>query len=831
MKFYTSAIESNNHILLRGYENGIAFTRKVPYTPVLFVNSKEPTEWKSIYGNPLKSIEFENIRSAKEFIKSYEGVANFEVQGLSRFLYAFLNEEYPGEIQYDVDLISVCNIDIEVNSSNGFPNVEFAAEEITAITFKKNRKFYVFGTKPFRNTRTDVKYVKCSDERDLLRAFLGEWSRGGYPDVVTGWSIQHFDIPYLVRRITNVLGEGYAETLSPWKFFYTRMATIKGREHNTMSIAGIATLDYLEMYRKFTYTERESYKLDNIAHAELGEKKTDYSEYESLHNLYDKNYQMFIEYNIRDVELVDMLDDKLKLIELVFALAYDAKVNFTDVFMQVRMWDVLIHNHLWQQKIAVPGRIDGTKEDVYEGAYVKDARVGMHEWIVSFDLNSLYPHLIMQYNISPETIVNRNINISIDTMLNKKIELPLIEGCSLAANGWYFSNTKRGFLPEMMQKMYDDRVLYKNKMINSQKLYEKEESPIKKKELYKLIAKYDNIQMAKKIQLNSAYGAVGNPYFRYYDLRQATAITIGGQLSIRWVANELNEYMNKMIGTTNRDYIVASDTDSLYVIFNELVHMVFKDREAPSKSRVVAFLDSVCREKIEPYIDKVFSRLAVRTNSFSQKMVMKREVIADRGIWTAKKRYVLNVHNSEGVQYKEPKLKIKGLEAVKSSTPEVCRKAIKDLLKIIMNEDEAAAQKFIIDFREKFDNLPFEDIAMPRGVQELSKFNRIGGPTTIPIHVRAAMTYNKNLVKQKLTKKYETIKDGEKLKFCYMKMPNPFHENILGIISVLPKEFNMEKYIDHSVQFDKSFLDPVKTILTAIGWNDEKRNTLEGFFV
>jgi DNA polymerase elongation subunit (family B) len=356
-----------------------------------------------------------------------------------------------------------------------------------------------------------------------------------------------------------------------------------------------------------------------------------------------------------------------------------------------------------------------------------------------------------------------------------------------------------------------------------------------REQLKKDISKYKNLQLAKKVQLNSAYGALGNKYFRFFDVRQAEAITLSGQLSIKWIERRVNEYLNNLLKTENKDYVIASDTDSLYVKFDTLVRKVFEKRGGiPEPSKVVSFLDSVAKEKFEPFIDKSYEDLAVSMNAYDQKMFMKREAIADKGIWTAKKRYILNVYDNEGVRYTEPKLKMMGIETVKSSTPAVCRDALKKALHIIMNEDEATVQKFIADFREKFSTYPFEDVAFPRSVSDLAKYSKRGDdlivPKGTPIHVRGGLVYNHLIKKHNLTKKYETIKDGEKIKFCYMKEPNPTRQNVMSIISTLPKEFDLSKYIDYDTQFEKSFLDPLRVILYSVGWDTEKTSTLEDFF-
>ena len=819
MKFYTNFVRIGNHIHIRGYKNGKRYAEKIEYNPTLYLPSKKPTDYRTLEGYYVSPVFQGTMRDAGDFIRNYETVENFKVYGSTNYAYVCVNETFPGRIDYDQSLIRVANLDIEVGSENGFPEPASASEPITAITVLINKHFHVFGCGQYDNNREDVTYTKCRDENHLIESFLHFWQVSD-PDVVTGWNTKYFDIPYLYNRINRLFNEKMANRLSP-------IGMVEHREVNgdgVVDLHGLANLDYLELYKKFTYTQQETYRLDHIASVELGERKLDYSEYENLHQLYNLDYQKFIEYNIKDVELVNKLEDKMKLIEMAFALAYDAKVNYPDVFTQVRMWDCLTHNYLMDKNIVVPQKTKQSKDEQYAGAYVKDPIVGMHEWVISFDLNSLYPHLMMQYNISPETIVEgKRIQMSIDNFLEGKHE-PDDEHC-LAANGHFFRKDIRGFLPEMMERMYADRVLYKKKMLAAQQEYEN----TKDKELLKDISKYKNIQMAKKIQLNSAYGAIGNQYFRFYDIRQAEAITLSGQLSIRWIGDRLNDYMNKILKTDCVDYVIASDTDSVYLNFGPLVKKVCVNK---SKEEIVDFLDKACG-KIEDYIDKSYADLAKMMNAYEQKMEMKREVIADKGIWTAKKRYILNVWDSEGVRYAEPKLKIMGIEAVKSSTPMACREKIKEAVKVVMRGNESEFQDFIENFRKEFYRMPFEEIAFPRGVSDLTKYKSGKEIYTkgTPIHVRGALVFNSLVDKNKLNKKYQVIRDGDKIKFCYMKVPNPIQENVLSVLNVLPKEFALEKYIDYETQFDKAYLEPLKTIVQTIGWTTEQQSTLERFFV
>jgi DNA polymerase elongation subunit (family B) len=402
------------------------------------------------------------------------------------------------------------------------------------------------------------------------------------------------------------------------------------------------------------------------------------------------------------VELVDKLEDKLKLIDLCLTRAYDAKVNFSDIAYQVRTWDAIIYNYLKKQNIAIPQKERNQKDEKYAGAYVKEPKPGAYEWVVNFDLNSLYPHLIMQYNISPETLLDtKHPSATVDKLLNQDITFELYSDYAVCANGAMYRKDKKGFLPELMQKMYNERVIFKKKMIQAKKDYEKTPT----KALEKEIARCNNIQMAKKIALNSAYGAIGNQYFRYYKLANAEAITLSGQVSIRWIENKVNLYMNRILKTKDVDYVIASDTDSIYLNMGPLVETVYEGREKTTES-IVTFLDKVCEVELEPYIDSAYQELADYVNAYDQKMQMKRENIADRGIWTAKKRYILNVWDSEGVRYKEPKLKIMGIEAIKTSTPAPCRKMIKDGLKLMMSATEDEMIDFIETSRKEFYNLP-----------------------------------------------------------------------------------------------------------------------------
>ena len=828
MKFYTNILLLGDDILYRGYENGVPVQFRDKIRPTLFFVPNDQTKksrYKTLDGRYAHPKKFDGAREAREFIEQYKSVDNLEVHGYERFVYQYISEKFDEEIHFDMSQMKIYTIDIEVGCDNGFPDVESASEEILCITIKdvNTKEIITWGTREFAPEGTE--YRVFWKEQEMLTDFHSWWVENT-PDIITGWNNNLYDMPYICRRFDRVLGEKWVKSLSPWNRVQEREVFIKGRKHHTYEIAGVTILDYLDLYRKFTYTNQESYRLDHIAFVELGQNKLDHSEYENFKDFYTSDWQRFVEYNIQDVNLVDRLEDKMKLIELALTMAYDAKVNFEDVYSQVRMWDTLIYNDLAKRDIVVPPKQESKKDEKYAGAYVKEPIPGMYEWVVSFDLNSLYPHLIMQYNISPETLVDvKHPSATVDRILNEEIDVDG-EYC-VCANGAQYRKDIHGFLPEIMQKIYDERKIYKRKMLDAKSEYEASPTVALQKE----ISRCNNIQMARKIQLNSAYGAIGNQYFRYYNLANAEAITLSGQVSIRWIENKINGYLNTLLQTEEVDYVIASDTDSIYLNLGSLVTKFFSNKSG-DKAAIVSILDKICEEKLEPFIERSYQALAVYVSAYDQKMKMKRETIADKGIWTAKKRYILNAWDIEGVRFTDPKLKIMGIEAVKSSTPAPCRERIKGALKVIMSDTEEAVQKYIANFRKEFESLPPEDIAFPRGCNNIAKNS---SPVTIygkgcPMHVRGALLYNFYIKKGKLTHKYPLIQEGEKIKYIYLKTPNLFQENVISFFQTLPKEFGVDKYVDYDLQFEKSFLDPLKVILDVIGWKAEKQASLEFLF-
>lgn len=836
--FYTNVALARNDILLRGYdEHGRRVSRQIPYKPYLFLDTKESSKYKTLDKKPVDRIDFDTIKEARDFVNQYKDVDNFNIYGFTNYIYPFIYDHYPAGFKYDPAIVSVVSIDIEVDILNGkgFPDPSEAENEVTLITLSRRGKKVVLGCGDYESKDPNIQYYKCKDEVTLLTLFIKIWNSSEYsPDIVTGWNIEFFDIPYLINRIIRVLGERSAKKLSPWNFIREQTIRSVRGEEQTFIIEGINILDYLQLYKKFGFKQLESYTLDHVASEELGERKLDYGEYGSLAGLQKNNWEMYCDYNIRDVDLIDKLDDELKLIELVMTMAYDARVNYADTFTTVRLWDVLIHNYLMDHNIVIHQYSHPLTDRGIMGGYVKEVQTGMHRWVISLDLTSLYPHIIRQYNISPEMYRGKiPSNLSIDDLLEGKLkDVDFNKEYSITANLCLFDNTSQGFLPAIMQKLFEGRTTYKKKMIESQAAYEKcvdknsEEAVALKKD----ISRYKNLQLALKIELNAGYGALANVWNRWYQTDLAEAITSSGQLTTRWIEKKLNQFFNKLLQTTDVDYVIACDTDSVYIRMSDLVDATFEDQSDTKK--IIKFMDRVSREKLEPYITRCYDELASYMNAYGNHMHMKRECLADKAIWTAKKRYILNVYDEEGVSYETPKLKMMGIEAIRTSTPASCRKAIKEALRVLMEGDEISLQGYISKFRDEFDTMPFTQIAFPRSVSDLEKYE---DPSTIykkgtPIAVKGALIYNHALRKAKLDTQYERISSGQKIKFSYLKTPNPLQATVISCSSEIPRELALDSYVDKSLQFEKAFLEPMRTITSAIGWHTEHKATLESFF-
>lgn len=851
-RFYTNVQISGNNICIREVdENGNRQKYKVQYNPKLYTPTNKPSKFKTLFGNNLEELPFESIKDAKDYISRYDDVQGFEVYGCTSWQYNWIADNYPGEVTPDLSKICIANIDIEVDSRNGFPKPELAKDPIISFVLKNmgTGMRYVCAVNPdrmgekydptTRNIPGKINYLECRDEEELLDAFIHIWKKL-QPDVVTGWNIETFDIVYLINRLKVLRGEDAAKFLSPWSYIQKSTTQWMGNDVPSYKISGVSILDYMIIYRKNTFQPRENFKLDYIATFELGEGKVAYDG--SIQEFYEKDFFKFIDYNIQDVDLIDKLDDKLKLLDVVTSVAYDAKVNYEDVLSQVRTWDIKIFNELLAYNVIVPQKEHNTKSEKYDGAYVKKPKPGLYKWVVSFDFASLYPNLIRTFNIGMETKFDYISGISYREMLSEHpyvlnaMQDSLSKDLTLAANGVRYRRDKESLFSTTVSKIFNNRIAYKKRMkvakaeLESLKSVEQTPEVLAKIEVLKQEASMCGVkEKVMKVFMNSLYGAIGNEFFRHYDVQNAEAVTISGQYVLRYVEIAINRHLNKIFKTSNVDYVVYCDTDSVYINLESLVVSMKMDKEPVEK--VINFLDKVCAKELQPFIDKTCEDVIKnKVNGMGDNLKMVRDVLTDTSIWTAKKRYIMNVYDSEGVRYDTPQMKIMGIEAIKSSTPSPCRKKLEEAIKIIVSGDKKALVNLVSDFRAEFKTLDPKSIAIPSGINGVDEYYT--GTTSFksgtPWHVKAALTHNRLVSQHNL--KIKPIDNGDKIKVLFLKSPNPTRSISVAFLGTLPKEFGVESFIDFNAQFDKGFLEPLKLITNAINWNTESSNTLESFF-
>ena len=835
MLFYTNIYTRGDYVHFRGFKDGKRVNQKIPFQPTLYVRSGKPSEYKSLVGENLEKIKFHTIKEARAFVDQYKEVSNFPIFGNRSYGYQFISKMFPDTIEFDISLMKIVTIDIETTTEYGFPEPRTAQEQVTLISVQdfNTKVITTFGCGPYLSKKPNSVYVQCKDEFDLLRQFINH-HKSDYPDVTTGWNSQLFDIAYLSSRITKVLGEKALNECSPWGYIRQyEVPTARGRTQLAYEWCGISILDFMDLYKKFSYKMVENYKLDTVAMEELGENKLK-NPHATFKEFYTKDWELFVDYNIRDVELVDRLEDKMRIITLILTMAYDAKCNYTDIFSSVRTWDCILYNKLLKNNIIVhnPPGVDPDKDRTIMGAYVKEPKPAQYDWVVSFDATSLYPSIIMSWNMSPETLVEGQKFLaddekSIQRLMDREVNTTEIhnKNWSMTANGQCFTREKKGLFPELIDFYFNSRQVAKREMLAVQSKYEE----TKDKKYLNLISSLNSKQMAAKILMNSLYGALGNVHFRFYDIRIAEGITMTGQLLIRSVADKLNEFINKEVGTKDANYSFYADTDSTYITLGSLVDKNLKGKDKPT---IVEVLDKYCASQIEPTINDACESLTDYLNTYQRKIKFKREIIADRGIWIAKKRYAVNVYNSEGVAYDPPKLKVLGMEIVRSSTPAPVRKALKEAVSIALTKDEPTLRRFVADLEVKWHNLDPEDIAFPRGVNGIKEYASSDGifKKGTPIHVRGALIYNHLVTSKGLEKKYQLIQEGDKIKFLYLREPNPLGTHVITFAGEVPPEFKIRDYIDYDKMFEKSFLEPLNSLLSCIGWQVKETASLEGLF-
>lgn len=837
--FYTDVSVLGNSILYKGIENGNRVQYRLDYSPKLYIKTNKQTKWRNLFDQYVDEVKPGTIQETREFIKRYEGVDNFEIYGDINFDVQYISEQFPQVIDWSMDHINSFVLDIETaTEDSGFPNADLALEEVLLITLKnmKTKGSVTFLSREYKGTVPEnSELVMCQDEYSLLTNFISYWRRADI-DIVTGWNVEGFDIKYLVNRIKNIQGADRIKDLSPWgRIKEKNTKDDYGKPTKLYEIVGISIIDYRDLYKKFTYTKQENYRLETIAQVELGVGKLDHSEFDTFKEFYTHGWDKFVEYNIIDCDRVDQLEDKMKLIELCLTMSYLAKINYNDVFSQIRMWDAIIFNHLKSENIVIPPRSKASKNEQFEGAYVREPKPGFYNWVTSFDATSLYPSIIQTWNISLETFVGMyKGNVTVKGLLNKDYEFD--DEYTVAANGAMYSKQKVGMMPKLIDAYMKKRKDAKSTMLKYESELEllkgsklaKSETKKEYKRLQNLISKYNNEQMAFKIAMNSLYGALGNAFFRYYTLENARAVTLSGQYIIISVGEYVNDKLNFMF-KTKYPWVIYQDTDSIYLSLEPIVNKFYSDID-PKK--LTPLLSKICKEKIDPIINDCCYDLQRYTNVNQDCISFKLEAISSRGFWTGKKRYALNVYENEGVVYNEPKLKIMGLEVVKSSTPKVIREKLKQSVSLILNGSELDIQDYVAEVKSKFKEYSIEEICFPRGVNGIQKYSDsktlyISG---CPFHTKGAILYNNRLRELNLQNKYPMIGEGDSIKYCYLKKPNPIKDTVIAFPASLPPEFKLDTFVDYDKQYEKTFLEPLNGMLNAIGWSHERRNSIDDFF-
>lgn len=828
-KFYTNVAIVGSQVYVREVVDGIKSQRKDSWEPTIYVKGKpnrETKEFKTLHGDTSYSIQPGSIPECKDFLKQYEGVTGFEIYGQLNFSLQYMNEYKPKNWAYKY--ISAWAIDIETkvpedeNGKTSFPLPKDTKAEVLLITMVDlhTGRAFTWGTKPYNGE--DTQYMYCATEEELFKQFVNFWEQRDI-DIITGWNIEQFDLPYLINRMNKVLGDEFTKRLSPWKRVRCSDRMYKKRLEYSTEILGVSVLDYMNLYKKYMPIRQESYSLGHIAQVELGTTKLDHSEFETFNEFWQKDWNKFTRYNIIDTTLIKGLDDKLKLIQVVLTMAYEAKINYEDVSSPVKLWDAIIHNHLLDQDIVVPQQAIEKSGIPLDGAYVKEPVPGWYKNVASIDATSLYPSEIITNNVSPETYVG-NCGAGIEDFLsNRTIDVDskyIVTPC-----GAVYSREKQGVLPAVVIKYMAMRKDSKTEMLRLEQEYE----DTKDESLKDRISALDNLQYAIKIAMNSLYGATANKFFRFYKHDHAASITLSGQYMLRTLEEKIDIRLNALFKTEGVKYLIYIDTDSLY--FN--LDPVIQKFNVP-QDKAIKTIEKLTVEKINPIVNSLIEECCVKMRSYDNRIFFKLEVAADKALWVGKKKYALRVHSSEGVTFSKPKMKVKGLEMVKSSTPKFVREQLKKALDLIFDTDEKTIQSFVQEVRTNFMQLSYQEVSFPRGVNNLSDFEddrTIYGSGT-PIQVRGALLYNHKLLELGLDGKYPLIGEGDKIKFVYLKKPNTMKENVIAypVDAGIPKEFGVIGQVDYDLQFEKTFHSSIDILTAAINWNSVETSSLEEFF-
>ena len=790
---------------------------------------------KSTYGT-FVALDGERVNKVTDIDQHEQGLYENDVNPETRTLI---------DLYTDSDESSVGHrtlfIDIEVDVEDGFPTAETAENEITSIAIydAAGDEKFVWILDPIGQVpnmrRDNLSTVSCRNEYELLQKFMSKYHEIA-PTIITGWNIDFFDIPYLFNRMSKVMGDTFARKLSP----ISDVIWLKHR--NRYRISGVSCLDYMALYKNFTYSQESSYSLEAISQKELGKGKIKYDG--TLDTLLKTDIQKYVDYNINDVDLVVELDKKMKLIDLARGICHKGHVPYEDFLFATRYLDGAALTYLKRNNIVAPSRAQresGESVDLM-GAYVKSPSPGRYKWVYDLDLTSLYPSIIMTLNISPETKVTKINNFDGNKYVkntghhytdgwNGWEDSTALRGYleknsySIAANGVVYNTTINGFLPSILRKWFDERVEFKN----LKKQYEKQGDDAKAEY-------YDRMQLVTKILLNSFYGVLGTPGFRFFDPDNAVAITSTGQQLIKFTADIGNQYYKKELGV-DKDYCIYTDTDSTFFSSLPLIEKRYPDFDIKDEAWMAKKTIEIAGE-VQSFINTAYNMYAVKFHNVStHRFDIKQEFVAKAGLWIAKKRYAQWLINQEG--HTISRLDVKGLDVVRSSFPPAFRKFMAEVLEDILNDiSKESLDEKILNFKESIKHRELLEIMFPVGVKQISKFKpKKSAPFSppakgTPVHVKSAINYN-DMLQFHGIKNIREILDGEKIKWTYVK-PNSMNLETMAMKGHDDPDVVIDfikKYIDHDKIFKSSFENKLNDFYDAMNWGRiPENNNLNKFF-
>lgn len=868
--FYTYVGKKGNHIHHIGYKNGKKFHEKESFEPSIYYEINSEEESSGIDGTPLRKRTFETISEWYKFVNQNRDMIN--LYGNIDPAYQYIAANYKKNIDYKQTDIRIWQLDIEVLSEEGFPYPHEAKWPIVSIAIydtKRNEylviclKGYEYDTTRLKLNTNKVQIKVVDTEKELINTFV-KLNSSLKPDIWIAHNGDGFDFPYIINRM-NVLKMD-SNDLSPigkvsYKYTEIEDKFMSNKGEYYTSIDGISLLDNMKLYKKYVADPRESYSLSNLAVEDLGMDKLNYEEYDNLGHLYQKDHTKFIDYNITDVYLMFLLNQKRKYIDIHIRNTYKAKAaNFEDCMSPVKLWDIYIYQTLQQMNIQIPPTKTDTTKFSYPGAYVVDPIIALHKWVIPFDITSLYPHIQMQWNISPEKLVedltvdqwlqsltdqeidqfieksnnpeqikflnslkemnsfgyainpiNRN---ELDERVLKRL-IPTHPDYIMSANGFYFKKDELGCIPNLLIENYNERKAIKKEMAI---LETKQDSS-----LQDTLAGMKVAEQGIKIMINAEYGALANEFFRYCKYELCSSITMNGQLIIRSLINNITKKLPEII-------IVAGDTDSCYFGFENLVR---KNCKGFVEAEIIEWINQYCKDFLQPTINETFAELAEYVGAPKNYIKMVREKILSDAFWVAKKHYAYRMVVKDDIVLKEPQFGYKGMSAIKSSTAKGIRNLLKKSIQVILTDPTNIIDN-INKSKEAIFNMTPEEIAFPKTCNGLYKYSdgKGGWIKGAQAHVKAAIVYNQYVLNHKLIDQYPIIQEGEKIRFVWLKSPNPFNSEVFGFLNRLPKDEMIQSLIDYETIYEKAFHKPLLEILERLNLSNcvSKTSNLDDFF-